>query len=74
MNNEKTNRAPHRLFTMKQHNTIPGNQVAVYIFVREEDGRRNVIQQLQKKKSMWRSKALNADFETLLLQDDLPLI
>lgn len=35
---------------MKQHHPIPGNQVAVHVFVREENGRRNVIQQLQEKK------------------------
>lgn len=34
---------------MKQHHPIPGNQVAVHVFVREENGRRNVIQQLQEK-------------------------
>lgn len=49
MNNEITSEAPHELFTMKQHNTVPGNQVAVHVFFREENGRCNVIQQLQEK-------------------------
>lgn len=50
MNNEITNGAPHELFTMKQHNTVPRNQVAVHVFVREENGCCHVIQQLQEKK------------------------
>lgn len=48
-NNKITNEVPHELFTMKQHNTVPGNQVAVHVFVREENGCCNVIQQLQEK-------------------------
>lgn len=43
MNDEITNGAPHELFTMKQHYTVPGNQVAVHVFVREENGCCNVI-------------------------------
>lgn len=41
--------APREPFTMKQHHTVPGNQVAVHILVGEKNGRRNVIQQLQEK-------------------------
>lgn len=35
---------------MKQHNTVPGNQVAVHVFVREENSCCHVIQQLEEKK------------------------
>lgn len=43
---------------MKQHHPIPGNQVAVHIFVREENGCRNVIQQLQEKKINVKSNSI----------------